>query len=161
MHVNENVRVPFLKSLAMITDRCESLINRIRIAFANTAPPNPDSVVIPTSDDEGTESVFGGKRVYSISQEAFVAHCTALWFFTDDALVYYLPGFMTAALRGADTLGVIWGHVYAQLAEGRRPAVFAKINDEQRSCVLEFCRRCGASDEDLVSLIHAFKLRTP
>lgn len=141
-----------------MTGRCKSLLMSLQSAFGNTPLPDATDTVIPTRDDEGTEEVFSGKRVDNIPQESFVSHCTALWFFTDDALVYYLPGFMTAALQGADAQGVIWGHVYAQLCDERRPALLDKLNEAQRLCILEFCRCCGALDEDIASLMRSFTL---
>ena len=139
----------------MMDEILQTFIDRIQFAFGNVSQPHADALVVATRDDEGTEEYFSGKQVECIPDEHFVRYCTALWFFTDDAFLYYLPGFMIAALRGADKCGVIWGHIHAQFADQRRPEVVAKLNDEQRSCIVEFCRCCGVTPEELAHLKHA------
>jgi hypothetical protein len=82
----------------MVNETPQVLIDQIQIAFAHVPQPSVHAVVVPTRDDEGTEECFSGKRVADIPDERFVKLCTALWFFTDEALLYYLPGFMRAVL---------------------------------------------------------------
>lgn len=121
-------------------------IERVHAAFAMIPPPRKDNLVVETYDDENTSLYFSGKRNFDIPDIDLVKHYSSLWFFTDQAFVYYLPAFMIAALSGADSQeeiwghqGVIWGHIFAQFSgSARRSDVISKLSCEQRSCLIEF-----------------------
>jgi hypothetical protein len=139
----------------MATEHCAPLVDRIRSAFAGASLPDEENLVIATTDDEGTADFFSRKRRDDVPYDDLVKHYVALWYFTDQAFLYYLPAFMIAALCVADWRNVIWGHIYAQFSgQGRRDSVILALSDEQRSCLVEFFRNFDDNTNEIVNLLY-------
>lgn len=94
-----------------------------RIAAFIPNGPRPNTIVLSTTDDEGTAHFFADREPASISTEEAHLHAASMWFFTVDAFVYYMYPFLRAIVASNAHDSVVGGHFLAQ---------FARCGDSER-----------------------------
>jgi hypothetical protein len=159
------------------------LIVRIEQAFANVLYPGDEELIYDASygdEPEATKRSFTGKADWRALDAAFLNRALngsggALAFLTDRAFVFYLPAYLIADIRGelqvddpanricawitpqseGARVAKVWG---GRTMGDRARATFSLLNQEQRSCVVDYLLwRLERGDGDTLTIQQALE----
>lgn len=86
-----------------------SVEEKIREAWASQPRPRLGRIVPePSSDHEGCLETFKDVLWQQVSREMVKCNRSCVWFFSEDALLYFLPAFMLASLQEQADKGFYW-----------------------------------------------------